>query len=410
MASISKYAPRDCWRVSYLITLQKNKIQRAKYAKTKPEARVLATRLEQLEAATRSGVVADRNIEDWIDRGWLKEEEAARAFPGYAETVERKRRLQPRPTDYQKILDAYERYAIENSKSKSPDRKTHKNHMSYARQVVSWLESAVPNLKDLTPELVREYQNQLQGQFASWTVFGRLTKLRLLVDQAVGLGMIADNPARQLSLRQPKTLEPRRILTEAEIHSLLEVSLRHRHWINGGLPTVVRLGLYAGLRNEEMCWLKWHGVDFDQRIITIKESVCEVTGQVWAPKDYEMRRIDVKPACIDYLAEEQQRQQEGELLGPFVLPGGGSRRPGFREKPLSQDAPQKAFAKMTQAEGMAADITIYSLRHSYATMALRSGVDLRTLQKRMGHSDLKTTMEYLHFIEPEAHPMDKLPY
>ena len=43
-------------------------------------------------------------------------------------------------------------------------------------------------------------------------------------------------------------------------------------------------------------------------------------------------------------------------------------------------------------------------------LTLRSRVDLRTLQKRMGHSDLKTTMEYLHFIEPEAHPMDSLPY
>jgi site-specific recombinase XerD len=43
-------------------------------------------------------------------------------------------------------------------------------------------------------------------------------------------------------------------------------------------------------------------------------------------------------------------------------------------------------------------------------MALRSGIDLRSLQRRMGHSDLKTTMEYLHYIEPEDHPMDKLPY
>ena len=50
------------------------------------------------------------------------------------------------------------------------------------------------------------------------------------------------------------------------------------------------------------------------------------------------------------------------------------------------------------------------MRPPCATMAVRSAVDLRTLQKRMGHSDLKTTMEYLHFIEPEAHPMDKLPY
>ena len=65
---------------------------------------------------------------------------------------------------------------------------------------------------------------------------------------------------------------------------------------------------------------------------------------------------------------------------------------------------------MIRDEGWDKSITVYSMRHTYATMALRSGVDLRTLQKRMGHSDLKTTMEYLHFIEPEEHPMDKLPY
>ena len=123
-----------------------------------------------------------------------------------------------------------------------------------------------------------------------------------------------------------------------------------------------------------------------------------------------MRRIDVKQACVDYLSEERKRQQTANVLSPFVLPGGGSRRPGFREKPLSQDAPQKAFGKMIIAEKMASGITIYSLRHTYATMALRSGIDVRTLQKRMGHSDIKTTMEYLHFVEPEKHPMDLLPY
>ena len=92
------------------------------------------------------------------------------------------------------------------------------------------------------------------------------------------------------------------------------------------------------------------------------------------------------------------------------MPGGNKNQPHFRKRPLYQDVPQKAFAKVIRAEGMDSEITIYSLRHTYATMALRGGVDLRTLQKRMGHSDIKTTMEYLHHIEPEQHPMDQLPY
>lgn len=41
--------------------------------------------------------------------------------------------------------------------------------------------------------------------------------------------------------------------------------------------------------------------------------------------------------------------------------------------------------------------------------ALRAGVDLHTLQRRMDYSDIKTTMEYLHYIEPEQHPWTGFP-
>ena len=161
-----------------------------------------------------------------------------------------------------------------------------------------------------------------------------------------------------------------------------------------------------------MCWLKWDCIDWDQRILSIQETVCEATGETWVPKDYEARRIDVKQACIDFLRQERQRQQEAGHLGPFLLLAGRIKAQKAEEplKPVHPTTPSKSFAKMIRDENWDESITIYCLRHTYATMALRSGIDLRTLQKRMGHADLKTTMEYLHYIEPEAHPMDKLPY
>ena len=227
--------------------------------------------------------------------------------------------------------------------------------------------------------------------------------------------MIGDNPARKINLKQVNVrlcgaTQARRLLADEEIPLLLEASLRHRHLLSGRLSTVVRLGLYAGLRNPEMCWLKWEAIEWERRIITVQETLCEAIGERWKPKDHEVRRLDVKPACIDYLAGEQKRLEREGLLGPFIMPGGNEKQPNYRSRPQHQDAPQKAFAKMIAAENLAPEITIYSLRHTYATMALRSGIDLRTLQRRMGHSDIKTTMEYLHYIEPEAHPMDRLPY
>ena len=89
--------------------------------------------------------------------------------------------------------------------------------------------------------------------------------MRIRLDQAMNLGMIRHNPARQVSLHQPKKLQERRIMTPEEVQWLLATSLQHRHWIHGGLPTVVRLGLYAGLRNQEMAWLKWECIGWECR-------------------------------------------------------------------------------------------------------------------------------------------------
>jgi site-specific recombinase XerD len=50
--------------------------------------------------------------------------------------------------------------------------------------------------------------------------------------------------------------------------------------------------------------------------------------------------------------------------------------------------------------------TLHTLRHSYATHMLEAGVDVATLQKLLGHSDLSTTGRYLHL---SMRQMQKLP-
>jgi integrase len=416
MAALNWYEGRKCWRVCYALRLRNRKARRAKYTRVKAEASVLLTQLTRVEQATRTGMATQQEIEEWVERGWLDHEQAAIAFAGYSESTQRKRSLHPATTDFERILEAYADHAGRTCKGGALGR-NHDKNMSQARQVIAWLRKECSNLAELTPDGVRAQLYRMKEQYTESSVRQFLIKTHLLLDQAVAMGMIAQNPARQVRLRQDlnmrmKAARERRILSEQEIQHLLAICGKYPGYLNGGLPTMVHLGLYAGLRNEEMCWLKWGSIDWDRRIVTVQESVCEQTGESWVPKDYEARRIDVKPACIDYLAQERLRQEAEEILGPFALLGG--KRPaassGERAKPVHPDTPSKAFAKMIRDDQWDQTITVYSMRHTYATMALRSGVDLRTLQKRMGHSDLKTTMEYLHYIEPEEHPMDKLPY
>ena len=58
----------------------------------------------------------------------------------------------------------------------------------------------------------------------------------------------------------------------------------------------------------------------------------------------------------------------------------------------------KVIARICEEVGVK-KYTAHSLRHTYGTECLRNGMDVRTLQVRLGHADLKTTMRYLHALQ-----------
>jgi site-specific recombinase XerC len=79
----------------------------------------------------------------------------------------------------------------------------HAKNMSQARQVMEWLGQDCPRLADLTVEAIHSRLVFMREQgYSPWSLHHFLTKLRLIVDQAISLGEIAINPARQVSLRR----------------------------------------------------------------------------------------------------------------------------------------------------------------------------------------------------------------
>ena len=87
---------------------------------------------------------------------------------------------------------------------------------------------------------------------------------------------------------------------------------------------------------------------------------------------------------------------------PWVFPAsqlsldprsGEHRRPHLHESVL-----QRAVKEAARTIGLTTPVNCHTLRHSFATHRLADGSDMRTIQARLGHRDVKTTMRYTHVL------------
>jgi integrase len=237
-----------------------------------------------------------------------------------------------------------------------------------------------------------------EGQsLAGITVHHIGSVLRQALALAVDMGVLARNPAARVKLPAPVSPEKRALNEEqiAQVMTATEKSYLHM---------LILLGAAIGARRGELLALRWQDVDLESGKVTICRSLEETTGglRFKEPKTRAGRRTVVLPSyALRALIRHKGQQSELRLqLGPawhdldliICHPDGSAIRSST------------ASVRMKQAMdriGMAG-ATLHGLRHSFASLAIHHGANLKTLQTVLGHANINVTLgRYGHMLGGE---------
>lgn len=257
---------------------------------------------------------------------------------------------------------------------------------AYQRDVEKFLDFCKEDeLKNICQDDIADYIQFLGKRALSpKTVARKLSAIREFFKFLYTEKEIKDNPAADiLTPKQEKPLP--KFLTEEEINRLIEASINSENIRHKRLAVMVELMYACGLRVSELVSLPENCINFDRRQILIRGKGSKERIVPVAPKAIH--------AVLNYLTYREDFITPGRRsvwLFPSKSSGSGH---------LTRDAFFKNIKELAVKAGIAPSrVTPHVLRHSFATHLLNHDVDLRSVQKLLGHESINTTEIYTHIL------------
>jgi len=199
--------------------------------------------------------------------------------------------------------------------------------------------------------------------------------LSLILDVAVDDGLVGQNAAAKVRMPRQVRGQPR-FLSPEEVARLAEAA--------GANSLGILMLAFTGLRFGEFAALKVKRVDLPRRRLTVAESVSEVGGvATWTtPKTHQTRSVPFPPSLCDPIAALCQGRQPEDLL--FTGPQGRVLRLGNWRRRIFDPACRVADLDHLKP---------HDLRHTAASLAIRSGANVKAVQRMLGHASAAMTLD-----------------
>lgn len=206
-----------------------------------------------------------------------------------------------------------------------------------------------------------------------------ITVLRSLYGFLYKEGVISNNPCKDITMPKIEAKLPD-YLTIEEINVLLDVKLEKPNDYRN--KAMLELAFATGLRVSELVNLKVSDINFD-------DCYLRVMG-----KGKKERIVPIDDAALNYVKfyivyyrNSLLKNKDSEYL--FISSYGTK---------ITRQAFFKLIKSQAEKKGINKEISPHTLRHSFASILLKNGANIRVIQELLGHEDLKTTQIYTHLI------------
>ncbi len=213
-------------------------------------------------------------------------------------------------------------------------------------------------LDEITPESVERFKLELIQTRTKATVNRHLSLLRHLFNRMIRQGYAGRNPVSAVGLFREENTRTRWLTPQEEERLFGVMPEPYRSFC--------RVALYTGCRRSELLAARWDLIDFQRGLLSLPTS-----------KSGKPRHIELSGLVLETLARVPRH-----LDAPLIFPD--CRKVSHR------------FPGWVKAAGLSKDVTLHTLRHSFASRLVMAGVDLLTVKDLGGWGDLTMVQRYSH--------------